>query len=73
VPRDEKSCTKVRVWLAISRADSDAVEFLVGHSLGLRGIYTDPDALQLREAVALIPPLGDAGNVVTLRNLLASE
>ena len=41
-----------------SGADSDAVEFLVGHSLGLRGVYTDPDALPLREAVALIPPLG---------------
>ena len=39
-------------------ADTDAVEHLVGHSLGLRGIYTDPDALPLREAVALVPPLG---------------
>ena len=38
-------------------ADTDAVEHLVGHSLGLRGIYTDPDALPLREAVALVPPL----------------
>jgi integrase len=39
-------------------ADGDAVEVLVGHSLGLRGVYTDPDALPLREAVGLIPPLG---------------
>ncbi len=38
-------------------ADGDAVEFLVGHSLGLRGIYIDPDALPLRAAVDLIPPL----------------
>lgn len=38
-------------------ADADAVEVLVGHSLGLRGVYTDPDAIPLRAAVALIPPL----------------
>ena len=38
-------------------ADADAVEFLVGHSLGLRGIYTDPSALPLRAAVDLIPAL----------------
>ena len=38
-------------------ADSDAVEFLVGHSLGLRGVYTDPDALPLRAAVDRIPDL----------------
>ncbi len=42
-----------------SGADPDAVEFLVGHSLGLRGVYLDPDALPLREAVALIPALGE--------------
>ncbi len=36
-------------------ADDEAVEYLVGHSLGLRGVYTDADALPLREAVALIP------------------
>jgi integrase len=38
-------------------ADADAVEYLVGHSLGLRGVYLDPDALALREAVALVPRL----------------
>lgn len=38
-------------------ADPDAVEFLVGHSLGLRGVYIDPEALPLRETVDLIPPL----------------
>ncbi len=38
-------------------ADADAVEFLVGHSLGLRGIYTDPTALPLRATVDLIPPV----------------
>lgn len=47
-------------------ADADAVEYLVGHSLGLRGVYTDPDALALRAAVALVPPLGGAGAVVSL-------
>ncbi len=39
-------------------ADDEAVEVLLGHSLGLRGVYTDPDSLPLREAVALIPPVG---------------
>lgn len=38
-------------------ADSDAVEFLVGHSLGLRGVYIDPDALPLKAAVQHIPAL----------------
>ena len=36
-------------------ADPDAVEFLVGHTLGLVGVYTDPDSLPLVEAVALVP------------------
>lgn len=39
-------------------ADADAVEFLVGHSLGLRGVYIDPDALPLAAAVERIPALG---------------
>jgi|GEM_PF-1003443 len=39
-------------------ADTEAVEFLVGHTLaGQRGTYVDPDAHGLREAVKLIPPL----------------
>ena len=38
-------------------ADDEAVEYLVGHSLHLRGVYNDPDALPLRDAVALVPPL----------------
>jgi integrase len=38
-------------------ADRDAVEYLVGHSRGLRGVYVDPDALPLIEAVALVPPM----------------
>ena len=41
-------------------ADPDAVAFLVGHSLGLRGVYTDPAALPLRAAVDLIPALGES-------------
>ena len=36
-------------------ADPDAVEFLVGHSLGLRGVYIDPDALPLAHAIGRIP------------------
>jgi len=51
-----------------ARADVDAVEFLVGHSLGLRGVYTDPDVLPLREAVGLVPELQleGTGKVVPL-------
>jgi integrase len=47
-------------------ADADAVEVLVGHSLGLRGVYTDADALPLRDAVALIPPLANAQSVIQI-------
>ncbi|MCP4917543.1 MAG: hypothetical protein GY913_11515 [Proteobacteria bacterium] len=47
-------------------ADTDAVEYLVGHSLGLRGVYTDPDALPLRKAVAKIPGLREPGKVIAL-------
>ena len=37
-------------------ADVEAVEYLVGHSVGdVRGAYLDPNALPLREAVDLIP------------------
>lgn len=46
-------------------ADDEAVKFLVGHSLGLRGRYLDPTFLPLVQAVALIPPL-TASNVVQL-------
>ncbi|MCB9797852.1 MAG: tyrosine-type recombinase/integrase, partial [Alphaproteobacteria bacterium] len=39
-------------------AQPDAVEVLLGHSLGnSRGAYIDHVALKLREAVALVPPL----------------
>lgn len=38
-------------------ADDEAVEVLVGHSIGLRGLYTDPEAQPMKQAVALIPPL----------------
>lgn len=38
-------------------AHREAVEHLVGHSMGLRGVYTDPLALPLRDAVALVPPV----------------
>ncbi len=40
-----------------SGADDEAVEYLVGHSLGLRGVYTSPDALPLVTVANLIPPL----------------
>jgi len=41
-------------------ADADAVEHLVGHALGSRGVYIDLDSLPLEEAVALIPPFDPA-------------
>lgn len=39
-------------------ADTEAVEFLVGHTVsGARAHYLDPEAIPLRDAVKLIPPL----------------
>jgi integrase len=51
-------------------ADPDAVEYLVGHSSGIRGVYTDPSALPLVATVGLIAPIritAGSGNVVALR------
>ena len=48
-------------------ADDEAVEHLIGHSLRLRERYLDADALPLRHAVGLIPPLGPVDNVVPLK------
>jgi integrase len=48
-------------------ADDEAVEFLVGHSLGLRDVYRDPEALPLVEAVALVPSPWSFGRVVALK------
>jgi len=45
-------------------ADDEAVEVLVGHSLGLRDIYRDADALPLRAAVAKVPSPFVLGAVV---------
>lgn len=41
-----------------SGGDWDAVEYLVGHALGIRGVYTDPTSLRLVETVSRIPRLG---------------
>jgi integrase len=48
------------------RADNDAVEVLVGHSLGLRGVYTDNSAHHLRETIKLIPPIQSKAQVIDL-------
>lgn len=48
-------------------ADVDAVEFLVGHSLGIRGIYTDPEALQLKQVIELVPAIGSKTGATELR------
>lgn len=50
-------------------ANPDAVEFLVGHSLGLRGVYTDPNAIGLRDAIELIPALGSESCVPSVSQL----
>ena len=47
-------------------AEPDAIEYLVGHGLGLRGVYTDPDALGLPDVVALIPPIGGSGRILSM-------
>ena len=57
----------VKTGLKRLGADSEAVEFLLGHDLGIAGIYTDPEGLPLRDAVNKIPPLGYLAEVVDLR------
>ena len=54
----------IRSGLKRLGADDMAVEFLLGHSLGIAGVYCDPEALPMRDAVALIPPLTQMGEVV---------
>jgi integrase len=41
-------------------ADSEAVEYLLGHSRGIREHYVSPDDLPLVEAVGLVPAFGAA-------------
>ncbi len=46
-------------------ADTEAVEYLVGHSRGdVRERYADPEALPLVEAVRLVPRIGESDAVV---------
>lgn len=47
-------------------ADDEAVKYLVGHDLGVRGRYVDPEALPMREAVALIPSMTPDAVVVPM-------
>jgi len=55
-------------------ADREAVEVLVGHALpGMQSVYTDPDALPLRQAVALIPRIGDRPTVPSLDRIRRSR
>ena len=46
---------------------TDAIEYYCGRSVGTRADYTDPRALPLLELVALVPPIGAAPNVPTLK------
>ncbi|MFH1463963.1 MAG: site-specific integrase [Pseudomonadota bacterium] len=53
--------------MKLAGADNEAVEYYVGHSMGLRGVYTDPRAYQLQDLVDRIPALGaGASSVVDL-------
>lgn len=51
------------------------VKRLVGHAGGLTSdIYTDPDALGMRKAVALIPPVGKIASLTAVvRKVAGSE
>ena len=50
-----------RSGLKRAGADTEALEYLLGHQLGSgeEGTYTDPDALPLREAVDLVPAVAE--------------
>lgn len=47
-------------------ADDEAVEYLVGHSRGIREHYVSWDALPLVEAVGLVPPIGGESTVIAM-------
>jgi len=47
-------------------ADDEAVEYLVGHSRGIREHYVGPQSLPMRAAVALVPHIGGPAKVVEL-------
>lgn len=47
--------------LKLAGADTEGVEYLVGHSAGIRDHYVDPRAHNLVEAVGLIPPFSASG------------
>lgn len=51
--------------LARLGADREAVEYLVGHSGGVRERYLDPDAIPLVQAVELVPEIGSTVDVRT--------
>ena len=54
-------------------ADDEAVMYLVGHDLGVRGHYIDPVTLPLQDTVALIPPICDPEEVVELDSERAAK
>jgi hypothetical protein len=49
-------------------ADDEAVKYLVGHDLGVRGHYIDPHALRLRETIDVIPAVDLLSNVTHIDN-----
>jgi len=53
--------------LARAGVDREVRQYLVGQSTGLSGIYTDPDSLPLREAVAKVPAFHAAAAAVIAR------
>ncbi|MEM6931173.1 MAG: hypothetical protein AAF602_29855, partial [Myxococcota bacterium] len=73
----QRSCHAFRKGHATGLLDAGAhyaaVEYLHGRSLGVAGIYTDPRALPLAEAVALVPPLGHQAEASPFQVVQAAE
>lgn len=59
--------------LARAGVDREVRQYLVGQSTGLSGIYTDPDALPLREAVAKVPTFHAAAAAVVARAVSSTD
>jgi integrase len=49
--------------LRAAGADRDAIEYLIGHSLGIAGVYIDPRTLPLRDAVDRAPKIGQVSKL----------
>jgi len=61
----------IRSGLKRLGADDMAVEFLLGHSLGIAGV-SDPEALPMKAAVALIPPISSRARATPTTTMVTS-